>query len=103
MIPMPHKIELLRMGEPDIWGESTIEETVQLNGNIRSRTQVVTNSYGEEVISNYRVLFHKFVDVKTKDKIRFTEPNGEVIESEPIQVKFMRDLDGSVAFTKAVL
>lgn len=103
MIPLPHDIKVLKVGEPDIWGKPAVEKELELKGNIRSRTQVVTNNQGEEVISNYRILLRRVVDVRMSDKIRFVEANGEVVESEPIQVKFIRDLDGSVAYTKVVL
>lgn len=103
MIPTNAKIEILKSGKPNVWGETPIVETIQIDGNLRSETKVVTNTLGDEMISNYTILFVGFVDVTTKDKIRFTEPNDEVIEKAPINVKFMRDLDGSVGFTKAVL
>lgn len=104
MIPTPHKIEILKTnGELDIWGEPTISETIPLQGNIRSESKIVINSNGEEVVSNFTILFVGFVDITVNDKVRFIEPNAEVVESKPIQVKFLRDLDGSVAFTKAVL
>jgi hypothetical protein len=103
MIPTPHKIEVLKAGQLDVWGDPTITETIQLDGNLRSQSQVVENAHGQEVVANYTVLFIGFVDVNTNDKIRFTEPNGAIVEKSPIQVKFMRDLDGSIGFTKAVL
>lgn len=103
MIPTNHKIEILKAGELDIWGEPTIGETIMIDGNLRSESKIVKNNNGEEVVSNYTILFVGFVDVKLTDKIRFTEPNNQVIEMPPIQIKFMRDLDGSVAFTKVVL
>jgi hypothetical protein len=103
MIETPHKIEIIKAGELDIWGKPTNAETLLLEGNLRSSTKVVTNANGEEVVSNYTILFVGYVDVTVNDSIRFQEPNGEVIESLPIQVKFMRGLGGSVAFTKVVL
>lgn len=103
MIPTPHEIEVLKAGETDIWGETTLTEILPLNGNIRSQTRVVTDSNGKEVVSNFTILFKGFVDIKTKDVIRFTEPNGEIVEMKPLQVKFMRDLDGSVAYTRVIV
>jgi hypothetical protein len=103
MIPTPHKIELLKAGELDAWGDPTISETIQLDGNLRTETKVVKDANGEDVLSSYTILFVGFVDVTLNDKIRFTEPNGQVVEKAPIQLKFMRDLDGSVGFTKVVL
>ncbi|WP_427036500.1 hypothetical protein [Cytobacillus pseudoceanisediminis] len=103
MIPTPHKIEILKAGDLNVWGEPSVAETIQVNGNIRTQSRVVKNNQGEEVVSSYTVLFVGFVDITSNDKIRFTEPNGEVVEIAPITVKFMRDLDGSVGFTKAVL
>lgn len=103
MIPTNHKIEILKAGTLDAWGEPTITETIQIEGNLRTQSKVVTNNYGEEVVSNFTILFIGFVDVKLKDTFRFTEPNGEIVEKSPIQLKFMRDLDGSVGFTKVIL
>lgn len=103
MIPTPNKIDVLKAGTLDSWGEPTIGETIHIDGNLRSESKVVANNHGEEVVANFTVLFVGFVDLNTNDKIRFTEPNGAIVEKAPINVKFMRDLDGSVAFTKAVL
>lgn len=103
MIPTPHQIEILKADEPDIWGEPTYSEKIPVNGNIRSANEVVVNQYGEEVVSKHTILFKGFVDITVNDKVKFTEPNGQIVESSPIQVKFMRDLDGSVKFTKVVI
>lgn len=103
MIETPQKIEILKTGEHDIWGDPTISETIPVNGNLRSQTQIVRDDRGEEVVSNYTILFVGFVDISTDDKIRFIEPNNHVVETNPLQVKFMRDLDGSISFTKVVV
>lgn len=102
MFPTPHEIEILKAGDPDIWGETVYTDRLELNGNLRSQTQVITDSKGKEVVANYTILFKGFVDVKTKDKIRFIEPNNEVVEKNPHLVKFMRDFNGSVVATKVI-
>ncbi|GEK57120.1 hypothetical protein CHL76_02195 [Marinococcus halophilus] len=100
MIPFTHDVTLLREGKPDAWGESTDVETEDLKGNIRSSTQVVKSLEGKEVVSVFNILFEGTVNIKHTDKIRFTEPNGEVREHEPITVKYLRNLSGEVAYTK---
>lgn len=103
MIPTHNEIDVIKAGELDMWGDPQAEEEKTYQGNIRSQMQVVTNSYGEEVVSNYTILFSGLVSLTTNDKIRFVEANGETIETNPISVKYMRDLDGTVGYTKAVL
>jgi hypothetical protein len=102
MIPTPHSITIIKSNDLDAWGEPIAGETIELQGNLRSQTKVVRNTNGEEVVSSYTILFIGFVDIKHDDKIQFIEPNNDVKEYKPIEIKFMRDLDGSVAFTKVV-
>lgn len=103
MIETPHEITLIKTGEPDAWGEPSILEEIPLKGNIRSVHKLVRDDRGEEVVANFTIVFRGYVDVKNSDKIRFVEPNGVTVETHPIQVKFMRDFSGSVAFTKVVM
>jgi hypothetical protein len=100
MIPTPHSITIIKSNGLDAWGEPIAGEAIEIQGNLRSQTKVIRNNNGEEVVSSYTILFIGFVDVKHDDKVQFVEPNGEVKEIAPINVKFMRDLDGSVAFTR---
>ncbi|MDC3413964.1 hypothetical protein [Terrihalobacillus insolitus] len=100
MIPTPHSITVIKSNGLDAWGEPIEGEVIEIQGNLRTQTKVVRNNNGKEVVSSYTILFVGFVDVKHEDKVRFTEPNGEVKTLDPINVKFMRDLDGSVAFTR---
>ena len=103
MIPTPHKVTVMRGEEVDVWGDVVQTESFDLDANVRSRIQVVTSIEGKEVVSNFTVLFVGLVGITEQDEIRFTEPNGMVVTMQPISVKFMRDLDGSVGYTKAVL
>lgn len=103
MIPTTVDFEIVKSAGLDVWGEPIAGETIFLKGNLRSQTKTVENSYGDEVVSEYQVLFVGFVDVNQEDEIRFTEANGEAKEFQPITVKHMRDLDGSVGFTKVAL
>lgn len=103
MIPTPHSIDLLKSGGLNIWGEPTEGVEIPLQGNIRSQSKFVRNRQGQEVVSEYTVLFIGVVDITHEDKIRFVEPNGEVKEYQPITIKFMRDLDGTAKFTKVVV
>ena len=103
MIPMNVAIEIIKAGEPDIWGETSVDEIIVKKGNIRSQTKVVTDGNGEEVVSNFTILFVGFVNVTMDDKFKFVEPNGRIIEKSAIDIKFMRNWDGSIGFTKAVL
>lgn len=102
MIPTPHTIKILKSGGIDSWGDPIDGETIELKGNLRSQSKIVRNNEGQEVVSNYTVLFKGFEDIRHEDRIQFVEPNGEVKTIRPILIKFMRDLDGSVKFTKAV-
>lgn len=103
MIPTYHSIDVIKAGETNVWGDVGVSKSITKKGNIRSKTKVVTDTNGKEVVSNYTVLFIGMVNVTTHDTIKFTEPNGKVVEMSPITVKFLRDIDGSVGYTKAVL
>ena len=56
-----------------------------------------------EQVSAFTLLFEGVKDIRNEDTIRFTEANGEIIEMNPISVKFMRGLDGQPKYTKVVL
>lgn len=100
MIPMHTSISIIKSDDLDVWGKPIAGETIDLKGNLRSQTKVVTNTNGEEVVSYYTILFEGFVDIRHADKVCFIEPNGEEKILQPIVIKFMRNLDGTVAFTK---
>ena len=100
MIPMNTSISIIKSAGLNAWGNPIEGETIELKGNLRSQTKVVVNNNGEEVVSSYTILFKGFVDVKHDDQVCFVEPNGEEKKIQPISIKFMRDLDGSVAFTR---
>lgn len=103
MIPTPHKVTIVTGEEVDVWGDVVQTDSYEIDANIRSQIQVVTSIEGKEVVSNYTILFTGLVGITEQDEIRFTEPNGRDVTMQPISVKFMRDLDGSVGFTKVVL
>lgn len=104
MIPTNHDIDVIKAGDDlDIWGNPIGNEPKHLKGNLRSQTGIVRDGNGEERVYQYSVLFVGYIDITTDDSIRFVEPNGEVVETLPLKVKFMRGLDGQVGFTKAVL
>lgn len=100
MIPFRHDVEIIKSGGLNDWGEVVAGETLELKGNIRSRTNIVVSLEGKETVSTFNILFEGFVKIVHKDKIRFVEPNEEIITSPPIAIKYLRDIDGSVAFTK---
>lgn len=103
MIPFTEPIELIKAGELDIWGNPSLGETIELRANLRSETKVVKDGNGNEQVSAFTLLFVGVVDIRNEDTIRFTEANGEIIEMNPISVKFMRGLDGQPKYTKVVL
>lgn len=103
MIPMTQDIKVSIVGEPDIWGKPEVLEERHLKGNLRSHSKIIIDQNGKEVVSEFTILFKGFVKMTVHDFITFTEPNDVTIESNPIQVKFMRDLSGKVAFTRVNL
>jgi len=104
MIPTNHEIIVSKAGEVlDIWGNPIEVEPVSIFGNLRSEMGIMKDANGDERTYNYTVLFVGFIDIGTDDRIEFLEPNNELVSLLPIKVKFMRDLDGSVGYTKVVL
>lgn len=102
MIPINHTVTWTPSLGLDVWGDPKPSEPVELECNVRSETKMVKNQQGQEVVSTLQVLFIGLVSVKYADSFTFVEANGEVLEMTPLNVKFMRDLDGSVEFTKVV-
>lgn len=104
MIPFNHEFKhVVASDELDVWGNPTGDITVVLYGNLRSQMGIARDSNGEEKSFNYTALFEGIIDIKQGDRIEFIEPNGETVRLEPIQIKFMRGLDGNVKYTKVVL
>ncbi|WP_163530883.1 hypothetical protein [Halobacillus ihumii] len=103
MIPTPHDIQIVKAEGLDIWGDPIAGETLNLKGFVRSKTTVNDRTEGEDVVPEYTILFIGFVDVVHADEVRFTEPNGEVKTDQPNNIKFMRNIDGKVSFTKVVV
>lgn len=102
MIPTNQEVELIKSDVLNDWGEPVAGETVPMKCNLRSQSKTTTNTDGQEVVSEYQIVFIGFVGIDQSDTIRFTEPNGQTKGFEPITVKYMRDLGGSIAFTKVV-
>lgn len=104
MIPTNHEIIVSKSGDDlDIWGNPIEVEPVSIFGNLRSEMGIAKDANGDEQTYNYTILFIGFEKIGTEDRIEFLEPNDELISLLPIRVKYMRDLDGSVAYTKVVL
>lgn len=102
MIPINHKVVWTPSLGLDVWGDPKPSEPVELGCNVRSETKVVKNQNGEESVSTMQILFIGLQSVKVGDQFTFVEANGDVLEMSPIDVKFMRDLDGSVAYTRVL-
>lgn len=103
MIPLNNTVTIVRSAGLDDWGESVPGTESTHDCRITDKSEKVVNGNGEEVVGKGTILCRGFVDVKYKDKVRITKPDGTIADESPVSITYKKDLGSKILFTKVVI
>lgn len=87
----------------DDWGQPVAGNPIEYDCRYTSKKEVVTDQNGEEITSDASFLIKGLAKISFKDLVYFVEPDGNIIEKQPEDIRFLRDLSGEILFTKVVV
>jgi hypothetical protein len=88
-------IAVTRGTEEDGWGSPVPElPAVTYNAYVSEEMRTVTNQYGEEAVTNLRIVLEGLADIDYRDKVSYVNELGTVTERKPIRVVVKRRTNG---------
>jgi len=100
IIPLKQSITIKKAGEDDGWGGTSPGEEIVYNARVSEKHEVVTNQFGDEVVSTARIYLDKLADVRYDDTVTYEDELGRTIERKPVSIVPVRDISGKAILTR---
>lgn len=94
------KITVIPSVEDDGWGQPIEKPPVTYDAYVQEETQTVANQYGEEAVVQLRIILEGLAPVSYRDKVRYVNEIGVVVEREPVRIAVKRRVDGTPLITE---
>lgn len=93
-------ISVIKSGDDDGWGMPAESVSIPYPAFVVEETRKVSNQYGEEAVVQLRIVLEGLVPVSYRDKVRFVNELGIVVEREPTRILVKRRVDGTPLITE---
>jgi hypothetical protein len=93
-------ISVIKSGVDDGWGVPAELPPVIYPAFVSEDAQKVANQYGEETSVQLRIVLEGLVDVTYRDKVRYENELGAVVERVPVRIVIKRRVDGTPLITE---
>jgi hypothetical protein len=78
-------------------------EPLEYKCRIDELTNITKNQFGQEVVSNTRILIEGVADIDYGDKVTYTDANGVERTYKPIKISIIKDISSKPLFTEVEL
>ena len=101
IIPLNQKayVRKFNSGHDDGWNSETYGEPIEYDVRAVEKTEVVTNTLGEEVVASVKITFDKLPDIAYEDEVSYTNELGVTIARTPLSIKPIRMVNGKATLT----
>lgn len=86
--------------EDDGWGQPEELPPFTLDCFVQEETRTVANQYGEEAVVQLRIVLEGLARISYRDKIRYVNEIGVIVEREPVRIAVKRRVDGTPLITE---
>lgn len=86
--------------QDDGWGQPIERPSRTVDAFVQEETRTVANQYGQEAVVQLRIIFEGLAQISYRDKIRYENEIGVVVEREPIRIAVKRRVDGTPLVTE---
>lgn len=94
------QITVIPSGADDGWGQPVELPPVPYDAYVSEETRTVANQYGEEAVVQLRIILEGLARVSYRDKVRYVNEIGVVVEREPVRIAVKRRVDGTPLVTE---
>lgn len=84
----------------DGWGQPIELPSFTLDCFVQEETRTVANQYGEEAVVQLRIVLEGLARISYRDKIRYVNEIGVIVEREPVRIAVKRRVDGTPLITE---
>lgn len=84
----------------DGWGQPISTAPVTYSAYVVEETRKVANQYGDEAVVQLRIVVEGLAPITYRDKVRYTNELGIVVEREPVRISVKRRVDGTPLVTE---
>lgn len=100
LIPLQDQVTVVTSSGIDNWGVPIEDKAFTYNCRMTEKSEKVLNNNGEEVISKTRFIIEGVADVDYDSTIEWVDSIGYEQSDSPLSIGFIKDMDGTVLFTK---
>ena len=86
--------------QDDGWGQPIELPPFTLDAFVQEETRTVANQYGEEAVVQLRIIVEGLARISYRDKVRYVNEIGVVVEREPVRIVVKRRVDGTPLVTE---
>ncbi|MEC0370045.1 hypothetical protein [Paenibacillus chibensis] len=94
------QITIIPSAADDGWGQPIEQPPVTISAFVQEETRTVANQYGEEAVVQLRIVAEGLAPVSYRDKVRYVNELGIVVEREPVRIVIRRRVDGAPLVTE---
>ncbi|WP_164685007.1 hypothetical protein [Brevibacillus reuszeri] len=84
----------------DGWGQPIELPPFTLDCFVQEETRTVANQYGDEAVVQLRIVLEGLARISYRDKIRYENEIGVIVEREPVRIAVKRRVDGTPLITE---
>ncbi|WP_433943610.1 hypothetical protein [Paenibacillus sp. SN-8-1] len=93
-------ISVIKSGADDGWGIPAEAVSVPFPAFVTEETRTVRNQYGEEAVTQLRIILEGLAPISYRDKVRYVNELGNVVERTPQNIAVKRRVDGTPLVTE---
>lgn len=94
------QITVIPSAVDDGWGQPIEQPPFTLDCFVQEETRTVANQYGQEAVVQLRIIVEGLARISYRDKIRYVNEIGVVVEREPVRIAVKRRSDGTPLVTE---